>query len=408
MSDGSRAEESTSSEATSNLDKPLLDPDVLAAHNRFGYRLFADLLSDATNESGNVILSPISVALALAMTENGASDETALAIAQAMQHAELMDGGLTQKALNASNLALINLLNEAAAEGDIRLKAANALWHRNGLTLVPEFADATEHFYRAELSGLDFSAAESVDRVNAWADEATEGLIPSVVDELSDDLAVLIANAVYFKGDWQTPFDSRLTRPLPFRLTTGERPEVAMMYRSGSIEYFEEDFQAIRLPYGEAGRTAMYVFLPPENESIATFAERLQDAAADAFGNFRSLEGEVWLPRLDVSFKSSLNEPLKRLGMGIAFDPGAADFSRMVLGARPGDLFIGDVLHQAVLKLDETGTEAAAVTSVEIRLTSVPVRRFAFRADRPFLFVIRDDETGAILFTGAIVDPRGA
>jgi len=408
MSDGSRAEESTSSEATSNLDKPLLDPDVLAAHNRFGYRLFADLLSDATNESGNVILSPISVALALAMTENGASDETALAIAQAMQHAELMDGGLTQKALNASNLALINLLNEAAAEGDIRLKVANALWHRNGLTLVPEFADATEHFYRAELSGLDFSAAESVDRVNAWADEATEGLIPSVVDELSDDLAVLIANAVYFKGDWQTPFDSRLTRPLPFRLTTGERPEVAMMYRSGSIEYFEEDFQAIRLPYGEAGRTAMYVFLPPENESIATFAERLQDAAADAFGNFRSLEGEVWLPRLDVSFKSSLNEPLKRLGMGIAFDPGAADFSRMVLGARPGDLFIGNVLHQAVLKLDETGTEAAAVTSIEIRLTSVPVRRFAFRADRPFLFVIRDDETGAILFTGAIVDPRGA
>jgi len=408
MSDGSRAEESTSSEATSNLDKPLLDPDVLAAHNRFGYRLFADLLSDATNESGNVILSPISVALALAMTENGASDETALAIAQAMQHAELMDGGLTQKALNASNLALINLLNEAAAEGDIRLKVANALWHRNGLTLVPEFADATEHFYRAELSGLDFSAAESVDRVNAWADEATEGLIPSVVDELSDDLAVLIANAVYFKGDWQTPFDSRLTRPLPFRLTTGERPEVAMMYRSGSIEYFEEDFQAIRLPYGEAGRTAMYVFLPPENESIATFAERLQDAAADAFGNFRSLEGEVWLPRLDVSFKSSLNEPLKRLGMGIAFDPGAADFSRMVLGARPGDLFIGNVLHQAVLKLDETGTEAAAVTSIEIRLTSAPVRRFAFRADRPFLFVIRDDETGAILFTGAIVDPRGA
>lgn len=150
----------------------------------------------------------------------------------------------------------------------------------------------------------------------------------------------------------------------------------------------------------------MYLFLPPIGEGIEAFAARFHEAADAAFDNFRANEGEVWLPRLDVAFKSSLNEPLKRLGMGIAFDPGAADFGRMIQGAGPGDLFIGDVLHQAVLKMDETGTEAAAVTSIEVRLTSAPVRQFSFKADRPFLFVIRDDETGALLFMGAIVDPR--
>lgn len=396
--------------STPTAEKPALDPEVVAAHNRFGYLLFADLVNGATSqgtgEPANVVFSPISVALALAMTENGASGETALAMAQAMQRAALEDSGLSADSLNASNLALIDSLIEAAAAGDIRLKVANALWHREGLTLSPAFVATSESYYRAQLSGLDFAAKESLDRVNAWANEATEGLIPRLVDELADGLAVLIANAVYFQGDWQTPFDSSLTRPLPFRLPSGERPEVETMYRSGSIEYYEADFQAIRLPYGKAGRAAMYLFLPPEGESIEAFAGRFQDAAAAAFGNFRAYEGEVWLPRLDIAFKSSLNEPLKRLGMGIAFDSGAADFSRMIAGARPGDFFIGDVLHQAVLKVDETGTEAAAVTSVEVRVTSAPVLRFSFRADRPFLLAIRDDETGALLFTGAIVDPR--
>ena len=165
-----------------------------------------------------------------------------------------------------------------------------------------------------------------------------------------------------------------------------------MMYRSGSIEYYEGSFQAVRLPYGETGRTAMYLFLPPGGESIAAFAGRFEEIAGEAFGNFRASEGEVWIPRLDVTFKATLNEPLRRLGMGVAFDPASADFSRMFAGARPGDFYIGDVLHQTVLKVDETGTEAAAVTSIEVRLTSVPVRRFSFKADRPFLLAIRDDE----------------
>lgn len=407
---------------SSSAETPQLDAEIVAAHNRFGYLLFADLVRETmSEEAGNVVVSPLSIALALAMAENGASGETALAIAQAMQRTgaqgstpasddtkapELSNIDDLAERLNQANLALIDSLMQAQASGDIRLNVANALWHRLGLTLSPEFGDVVKRYYDAEIAALDFAAGESVDRINAWANEATEGLILKIVDELSDDLAVLIANAVYFQGNWQTPFDSHLTRPLPFHLPSGESPEVDMMYRSGSIEYFEGDFQAIRLPYGETGRTAMYIFLPPEDESIEAFAGRFEEVANEAFDNFRAYEGEVWLPRLDVAYKASLNEPLKRLGMDIAFNPTAADFSRMIPDARPGDFFIGDVLHQAALKMDETGTEAAAVTSVEIRLTSVPVWRFSFKADRPFLLAIRDDETGAILFAGGIVDPR--
>lgn len=395
-------------------------PEVVTAHNQLGYRLLAQLVEKAVSGSnaakgngpGNVVLSPISVALALSLAQNGAAGETAVEMAQAMQLAALwQDGAIPEadgisKVLNTSNLALINALAEAAASGDIRLKVANALWYREQLGLLDSFKDASETFYQAQVLGLDFSAPESVERINAWANEATEGLIPRVVDELPDDLAALIANAVYFQGDWQTPFDPSLTQLLPFHLPSGERPEVPIMYRSGSFQYYEGQFQAVRLPYGPSGRVAMYVFLPPPGETIDAFASRFDEVAAESFGRFRSAEGEVWLPRLDVSFKSSLREPLQNLGMQIAFDPKAADFSRMIAGSGPGDFFIGEVLHQAVLKLDETGTEAAAVTSIEVRLTSAPAWRFSFRADRPFLLALRDDETGALLFIGAVVDPR--
>jgi len=390
-------------------------PEVVAAHNRLGFLLLADLVtgeagaeSKAGRSPANVVLSPLSVALALSMAQSGAEGTTAFAMAQALQLASFLEAGRPREAVDAANLELAQSLREAAAGGEVQLEIASALWHRAGLSLVPGFAGAMRRFYEAEVSGLDFAAPESVDAVNTWVEKATRGLIPRIVDRLSDDLAVLIANAVYFQGDWQTPFDPDLTGPAPFSLLSGAQVNVEMMYRSGSIAYYEADFQAIRLPYGRSGRTAMYVFLPPAGEPIESFAQRFEAAAESAFGRFRPEEGEVWLPRLDAAYQASLKEALGRLGMGIAFDPVAADFGRMIQGAGPGDAFIGDVLHQAVLKVDEAGTEAAAVTSVEVRLTSLPVRRFSFRADRPFLFVIRDDESGMILFAGAIVDPNGA
>ena len=150
----------------------------------------------------------------------------------------------------------------------------------------------------------------------------------------------------------------------------------------------------------------MYVFLPPANADFHEFARTFTyETMAQTFDQFRPAFGEVMLPRMEVSYRTQLNDALRELGMGIAFNPNAADFSRMLPTGAGRNVYMGDVIHQSVLKVDEEGTEAAAVTSVEFRMTSVPVYEFTFKADRPFLIAIRDDDTGALLFVGAIVDP---
>src|SRR5690606_38880616 len=213
-----------------------------------------------------------------------------------------------------------------------------------------------------------------------------------------------------------TPFDPRQTRDMSFYPVAGERRLVPMMYRVGRIEYLDDGFQAVRLPYGNDERWGMYVFLPPEGTALHDFVAGLDyDTLTDAFGRFEPRQGEVLLPRIDISFKANLNDALEALGMGIAFDPGEADFRRLLAaaGGAPDqaataggpNIFMGDVVHRAVLRVDEEGTEAAAVTSVDFRLTSVPVYDFRFQADRPFVVVIRDDTTGALLFVGAVADP---
>ena len=216
---------------------------------------------------------------------------------------------------------------------------------------------------------------------------------------------MLLLNAVYFKGDWTAPFDPQQTRDMPFYRPSGDSRPVPMMYQDGRFGYFEDGFQAVRLPYGDDERLAMYVFLPPRGADFYEFSASLDyETLADAFSRFVPGHGEVLLPRMDVSYKTRLNAALQELGMGIAFDPGRADFSRLhPAGSR--NIYISDVIHQSVLKVDEEGTEAAAVTSVDFRVTSLPVYDFRFQADRPFVVVIRDDATGALLFVGAVVDP---
>lgn len=390
-----------------------LNEDVVAAHNRFGVLVFRHLLGQQLNQLGqadgsgdgddtNVFLSPTSIALALGMALNGAAGETESAMAAAMQLAELRDGGLTRDDINAAHLAMV----EALTGADVRLDIANSIWYREELAFNPDFLRDNERYYRALVSRLDFAAPESVSIINDWVSEATQGLIPSVIDQLNEDQIMMLINAVYFKGDWTTPFNAQLTRELPFRSLGGGTRPVPMMYRDGRIDYYENDFQAVRLPYGEDERIAMYVFLPPADEDFGAFVERLTDEAlAEAFDQFAPAQGEVLLPRMDIAYKSKLNEALEALGMGVAFDANAADFSRMRPAGENRKIYIGDVVHQSVLKVDEEGTEAAGVTSVEFRVTSLPVYDFRFQADRPFIVIIRDDATGAMLFVGAITDP---
>lgn len=401
-----------------------LPAEVAAAYNRLGMLIFRQLLAQEASQAADVstgggghsvFISPVSIALALGMAFNGAAGETEAAMAEAMQLTDLLRQGVTREELNAANLALLRQWTEAASEpakGDgaggrgVRLDIANSVWHRQELTFNPPFLQENERFYRAFVAALDFGAPDSVDIINKWVNDATNGLVPTVVDRLDEDQIMMLVNAVYFKGDWTTPFDARLTRDMPFHSASGGSRDVPMMYRDGRIEYFEDGFQAVRLPYGDDGRLAMYVFLPPADADFYEFAVGLTpEAMADAFRRFTPAQGEVLLPRMELAYKANLNQALTALGMGVAFDAGAADFGRMRPANETRNIYVGDVIHRSVLKVDEEGAEAAGVTSVDFRVTSLPVYDFRFQADRPFVVVIRDDATGALLFVGAVTDP---
>lgn len=374
--------------------------DVVAAHNKFGLHLH-HLLKAAGPEDENVFVSPLSVSMALSMAYNGARGETAREMAEALQlH------GLDLAGTNAAHRELLNIFSGQNGDLGVDLKVANGLWHREQFKLGSQYVDDIRQFYDGLVQALDFAGAASVDVINGWVSDQTEGLIDNLIERLEADLVTLLVNTVYFKGMWTTPFESGFTRDDTFHTASGAARTVPFMYRDGRFEHrVGANFEAVRLPYGEDERIAMYVFLPDEGISLKNFAEDLADDA-QLFDGFTNKLGEVHLPRLDVQYKANLNDVLVALGMETAFHPGRADFTGMTDGDGSEGLYIGDVVHQSVLKVDEEGTEAAAATSVGIRMTSMPQYEFRFTADRPFSLALRDDVTGSLLFVGSIADAQ--
>ena len=242
--------------------------------------------------------------------------------------------------------------------------------------------------------------------INQWVNTNTNGKITKILDEINPDTVLFLINAIYFKGTWQTEFDPSHTRDGTFHLGTDGEKQVPMMTRTGDYPYYEnheEKFQAISLPYGD-GRMSMYIFLPYRESDLNTFLNGLDTENWEHWiSQFNEQEVFLSMPKFKLEYEKMLNNPLQSLGMDIAFAPEAADFSRMAdLEALGQNLYIGEVLHKAVVEVNEEGTEAAAVTSVGIRATSAPP---AFIADRPFFFAIRDNETKTVLFMGTVVDP---
>ncbi|HEX4999726.1 MAG TPA: serpin family protein, partial [Terriglobia bacterium] len=234
----------------------------------------------------------------------------------------------------------------------------------------------------------------------------TKGHIPSIIDKIDAQQVLFLINAVYFKGEWQARFDKAKTKSETFHLNGGREKPMPLMARSGRFSYYRGDrFQAVELPYGTGGANAT-LFLPDTGYSIDEFLKGLTfDKWNEWTRALRQAPGEVRIPRFKLDFSVMLNDPLKGLGMPTAFQPDRADFSGM---RKERDLYISEVRHKAVVEVNEEGTEAAAATSVGISVTSVqinPQQPFTFVADRPFLMAIRDRQTGAILFLGAIMEP---
>jgi len=366
--------------------------ELVRANTQFAFDLYRALAADP----GNLFFSPYSVSTALAMTFTGARDATEYQMAEALRFT-LPQGDLhpTFGALNA------DLTGRVEGIDGVQLSIANALWGQDGHPFLSEFLDLLETFSGAPMQRTDFAGAPEQARtdINEWVGERTEGLIPDLMapGSITSETRLVLANAIYFLGTWKLPFDKELTQDAPFHRLDGTEVSVPMMSIEDHFHYTEgKDYQAVELSYtGE--QLSMVVLLPAEGTfeafETALTVERLNRILGQMYSQ------KLWLamPRFELTSEFSLADTLAQLGMPDAFT-GAADFSGMD-GTR--DLFIGHVAHKAYVSVNEEGTEAAAATGVSMTL-SMPAM---MTIDRPFIFLIRDVETGTILFIGRVTDP---
>jgi len=393
-SNNNAAMEDQSNKPTSDT----VDSRLVSANTTFGFKLFAEV---AKQDAGkNILISPASVGLALAMTYNGAVGETK----QGMERA-LEIRGMNHLELNRAYAQLKAALE--SADPKVQLSIANSLWGKKGITFNPDFIQRNKQYYGAEVTALDFGDPSAPATINSWVADKTKGKIDKIIDNIDAQAILFLINAIYFKGTWAAEFDKAKTKEDQFTTGAGKQKRHPMMHQAGKYSYYEgKDFQAVSLPYG-GGRVSMYLFLPAKGTSLAEFQKSLTATNWDAWmKEFAETKGEIAVPRFKVEYEIGLNEALKALGMGIAFDPDRANFSGIVETSQ--NAFISRVKHKTFAEVNEEGTEAAAVTSVEMSVTSVMVPRKTFRmnVDHPFFCAIRDNKTGTLLFMGSISDPR--
>lgn len=389
--------------ASENGEKPLtsLPRDLSASEralvqgsNAFAFGFLREV--GAVENRPNFFISPLSASMALGMTMNGAAGGT-----QAEMREALGFGEMTLEEINQSYRSLIDLLLNLDQDVDMRI--ANSLWLREGFPFRESFLTTTRDYFDATAKVLDFEDPASVSVINDWVDRSTNGRIEEMIDEIARDAVLYLMNAIYFKGIWTMQFDPADTQTAPFQRSDGTTYDVQMMHASGVTASFAftDAASILDLPYGRGAYT-MTLALPTGDQTLEDLVTSLDEAQwnewLDALG-----EGtlDLFLPRFRLEYELALNPPLKALGIQQAFDPNAADFSTL---SPAGDaLYVHEVKQKTFLDVNEEGTEAAAVTSVEIRVTSAPP---TFRVDRPFLLVIRERFSGTILFAGAIGAPE--
>ncbi len=375
-----------------SLPRPLTSQETLLARagNDFAFNLLKQV---AAAERGNLFLSPVSASMALGMAASGAEGETF-----AQMREMLGFGSLSREEMGAGYRGLLELLR--GLDPRVEFEVANSVWLREGFPVKPAWLSFVASSFDATARTLDFNSPSAPTTINAWVAERTRNRIPTIVEPPIDPATMaFLINAIYFKGDWRDGFDPAATRNGPFAGVSGTS-SVPLMRQEGEFAYTAaEDHQVVELPYGGAA-FAMTLVLPQPGMDPGAFAERLDPAWwRSTTERLRTAEGTVVLPRFRMEYKRSLVADLRALGMTDAFDDVRADFSG--IAEVPPRLVISDVLQKTFVAVDEVGTEAAAVTSVEVGVTSAPAR-FLFQADRPFLFVLRERLSGTVLFVGLI------
>ena len=394
--------------AKENMNKKI----IVDGNNKFALELFAKLQST----KGNLFFSPYSISTALAMAHAGARNETESQMAGVLhfpvsvnRRTDSTSKSLPGKQQFASSFGdIIKDLNNRGQKGGYTLSVANALWGQKDYGFLEEFLELIENSYDGRLNEVDFVRATETARktINAWVERKTNDKIKNLISEgvLDSMTRLVLTNAIYFKGNWARQFEEDRTRETPFTLSDGQKIDVATMNQKAEFGYMETDtFQALELPYVNE-ELSMVILLPKQFDALDEFEKTLTpDNLSQWLPKIHKREVVVFVPKFKMTSQFSLAFVLKSMGMQDAFSSNA-DFSG-INGKR--DLFISAVIHKAYVEVNEEGTEAAAATGVVMRLTSIgPAPIPVFRADHPFMFLIRDNHSGSILFIGRVANPK--
>ena len=387
-------------------DKPRLASDaadaemaeLVAGNSAFAFDLYQRLRQEG---DGNLFYSPASISLALAMTYAGARGETEEQMAATMHYT------LPQEQLHPAFNALDTALTSYDEADAFQLNIANAIWGQNGYKFLPTFLDTLAENYGAGLRTLDFVKETEAARktINDWVSDQTEEKIQDLIPQgvLNDAVRLVLTNAIYFNGKWALPFEKKDTHDEPFTLLDGSTVSVPMMSQTKTFKYAEGDgYQAVELPYRDSDMAMLFV-LPEAGRFEEIEAAFSAESVTDITEGLTFQLVNLYVPKFTFESEFNLSETLIQMGMPAAF--GNADFSGMT-GDR--DLFISDVLHKAFVAVDEEGTEAAAATAVIMELGAAldPEQPVLMKLDHPFLFLIRDNSSGTVLFIGRILNPE--
>ncbi|HEY4753327.1 MAG TPA: serpin family protein, partial [Candidatus Limnocylindrales bacterium] len=380
---------------------PAAAKDAAQALNAFGIDLYGQLRSQA----GNLVVSPASIALALAMARTGARGTTATEMDTVLHNLASDANASSIASLDASLVDRTGTFqDQSGTPQKVNLAIANASFAQRGFPFGAEFLKALAERFGAGVQLVDYMATPESARaaINGWVADHTEQRIKDLLAQGTVDAAtrLVLVNAIYLKAAWLKPFEKDGTQPAPFHLANGSTVEVPMMRTGGMLDYAKgSGWQAVALPY--VGQQLSMLVIVPDN--LVTFEQNLDGSTLAAISSgLSSHEVALSLPKFSTETKTELGDVLKKLGMPSAFSPDSADFSGMTTADK---LFISAVVHQANIDVDESGTTASAATAVGIMAAAAPADMVTLTVDRPFLFALRDNVTGAVLFLGRIADP---
>lgn len=368
------------------------------AGNEFSYQIFHELTREGEDE--NIFISPLSISIAFAMLLNGAEGETFDEIRQTL---ELRGHDL--QAINENYHSLIRYLREV--DQSVEFAIANSVWHDERFSVSDTFLTRLDKYYNASAEGLDFRDRASVGRINDWVSKSTNGLIDSILDEIPEEMVLYLINALYFKGEWLYQFDEKNTAEGDFFTEGGNRTRVELMRAESSYAtYFSEEVQMIEVPYGDSLFTMTIIMPADMDQPLDPFiSEKLTAENLDYWTeNLWSGNIQLKMPKFSMEYEKTLNEVMQRLGVERVFQEGVAELGGLSANGL-NNLFVSEVKHKTFLEVNEEGSEAAAVTSIGVQLTSVTPSVPKFTVNRPFAFLIRERASGSILFMGKMKNP---